>query len=89
MKATFQLTLLLEEEEVALFNTQLANDTSIDPASGLRIWEFEPTPVMSTYIVAWAIGESPLSYSVKYACPLFHHSCLSASFALAAISVTW
>ncbi|EIE20598.1 hypothetical protein COCSUDRAFT_44006 [Coccomyxa subellipsoidea C-169] len=56
MKATFQLTLLLEEEEVALFNTQLANDTRIDPASGLRIWEFEPTPVMSTYIVAWAIG---------------------------------
>ncbi len=57
MKATFQLTLLLEEHEVALFNTWLSNGTSIDPNTGLRVWEFVPTPIMSSYLVAWAIGE--------------------------------
>lgn len=57
MKATFQLTLLVEEEEVVLFNTQLANGTYINPMSGLRVWAFEPTPIMSSYLVAWAIGE--------------------------------
>ena len=61
MKATFQLTLLLEAEEIALFNTRLANDTSIDPSTGLQVWEFEPSPIMSSYLVAWAIGESPAS----------------------------
>ena len=34
-------------------------DAAIDPATGLSVWEFQATPVMSTYLNAWVIGACP------------------------------
>ncbi|CAL5229420.1 g12742 [Coccomyxa viridis] len=57
LKATFQLSVLTDPSvPVVLFNVPLARNTSIDPGTGLREWEFGSTPVMSSYIVAFALG---------------------------------
>ena len=58
MKATFQLSLLTDPSvPVVLFNVPLAQDSSIDSGTGLNRWEFGSTPVMSSYIVAFALGK--------------------------------
>ena len=60
MKATFQLTLLTDPSvPMALFNMPLLHGSgSLDPRTGLRQWRFGTSPVMSTYLVAFALGES-------------------------------
>ena len=59
MKATFQLSMLTDPSvPVVLFNVPLAQNSSIDPSSGLKRWEFGSTPVMSSYIVAFALGKT-------------------------------
>lgn len=63
MKATFQLSVLTDPSvPIVLFNVPLAQDSRIDPGTGLKRWEFGSTPVMSTYIVAFALGK-PLTIS--------------------------
>jgi len=60
MKATFQLSMLTDPSvPIVLFNAPLANQSSgtIDPSTGLRKWVFEASPVMSSYLVAFALGK--------------------------------
>ena len=60
MKATFQLTLLTDPGvPVVLFNMPLLHGSgNIDTSTGLRKWEFGTSPVMSSYLVAFALGKS-------------------------------
>lgn len=56
-KATFALTLEVPSDQVALSNMPIKN---IEPSSGRDGWHFvsfETTPAMSTYLLAWAIGD--------------------------------
>ncbi len=53
-KAVFNLTLLSPENETALGNTPMATQTKKD---GKLLTTFEPTPRMSTYLVAFAYGD--------------------------------
>ena len=56
MKATFQLTLVLDKNVTAINNMPLARNATVGPSTGMRTWQFATTPKMSTYLVAWAIG---------------------------------
>ncbi len=55
MKATYQVTLVVPEHMMAISNSQVVSD---DPAGeGLRRVEFATTMKMSTYLVAFVVGE--------------------------------
>ena len=53
-KATFDLTLTTEKEVTVIANTPVASQQEEDDA---LITTFETTPVMSTYLLAWAVGK--------------------------------
>ena len=61
MKATFQLSVLTDPSvPVVLFNAPWLNGTRLGGTPtgyGLVRWDFEATPVMSSYLVAFALGE--------------------------------
>jgi aminopeptidase 2 len=58
LKATFSVTLVGEERLTFLGNMPVKSDAEIWTKAGARrVIEFEKTPVMSTYLVAFAIGE--------------------------------
>jgi puromycin-sensitive aminopeptidase len=52
-KATFQLTLVVPSDEVALSNT---SEESVTEDGGKRRVRFQRTPKMSTYLLAWTHG---------------------------------
>ncbi|CAK0787201.1 hypothetical protein CVIRNUC_010417 [Coccomyxa viridis] len=58
MKATFQLTLLTDPSvPMALYNMPLLHGSGkLDASTGLREWRFGTSPVMSSYLVAFALG---------------------------------
>ncbi len=53
-KATFDLTLITETDETVIANTPIANQ---DTRNGKLITEFETTPKMSTYLLAFVHGD--------------------------------
>lgn len=53
-KATFQLTLVTEPSVVTLSNTPVQSSTTKD---GTLMSIFEPTPKMSTYLLAFVVGD--------------------------------
>lgn len=53
-KATFQLTLTTETGITVLSNTPVAQENEQD---GVLVTTFEPTPRMSTYLLAFVVGE--------------------------------
>ncbi|CCE79899.1 Piso0_002991 [Millerozyma farinosa CBS 7064] len=55
LKATFDVTVEVPADWVALGNMPILHEKPI--GSGLKSVSFETTPVMSTYLVAWACGE--------------------------------
>ncbi|TQV99540.1 aminopeptidase 2 [Cordyceps javanica] len=55
MKATFSLDIELPADQTAISNTPVA--TTEDVADGRKRVSFETTPVMSTYLLAWAVGD--------------------------------
>ncbi|WP_263419591.1 M1 family metallopeptidase [Terriglobus albidus] len=55
MKATFDLELVLDEGDTAISNTQIVSDTPF--GSGKHRVKFATTPKMSTYLVAFLVGE--------------------------------
>ena len=55
MKATFQVTLVVPAELEAVSNTMIAEESAMD--GGLRRVRFEETPVMSTYLLAFIVGD--------------------------------
>ncbi|XP_049545886.1 puromycin-sensitive aminopeptidase isoform X1 [Anopheles darlingi] len=56
IKATFDITLTVPQDRVALSNMPLKSETSSDDGS-LRVLRFDRTPIMSTYLVAVVVGE--------------------------------
>jgi len=56
LKATFDVTLVVAAGDTAISNTKLVSDTP-GPAEGKHTLKFAPTPKMSTYLVAWLVGD--------------------------------
>ncbi len=55
LKATFQLTLTVPSDLVAISNMPVVEES--EGAGGLKNVRFEETPVMSTYLLAFVIGD--------------------------------
>lgn len=51
-KSTFSLTLTIPNSQIAISNTPIKTETQ-DPISSTKTIEFEETPIMSTYLLAW------------------------------------
>ncbi|KAF2085743.1 hypothetical protein K490DRAFT_46004 [Saccharata proteae CBS 121410] len=56
LKATFDVDLEIPEDQVALSNMP-EKDVKKASKQGFKIVSFEKTPIMSTYLLAWAIGD--------------------------------
>ena len=56
LKASFDVSIEVPEDVTALSNMPVKK-TSPGSREGLKVVEFEKTPVMSTYLLAWAIGD--------------------------------
>ena len=56
VKATFQVTLNVPEEMAAVSNTPIIEERAGD-APGVKTVKFDTTPVMSTYLLAFVIGD--------------------------------
>ena len=54
-KAVFDVTLIVPETMVALSNTPIKEQDKDD--QGVKIVRFEPTPIMSTYLLAFIVGD--------------------------------
>ena len=54
-KATFQVTLIVPEEMEAVSNTPIIQETRGE--NGLKTLLYDKTPVMSTYLLAFVIGD--------------------------------
>lgn len=55
LKATFEVSIEIPEDQVALSN--MPERSSESTKEGWKTVSFEPTPVMSTYLLAWAFGD--------------------------------
>src|SRR5262249_8479384 len=55
-KATFELSVVIDERDTAISNGRIASDTP-SPAPGRHTIRFERSPKISTYLVALAIGD--------------------------------
>src|SRR5262245_9878398 len=55
-KATFSLTLTIDQRDTAISNGQLLSDTA-GPGPGRHTLTFSETPKMSSYLVAMAVGD--------------------------------
>ena len=56
MKATFDITLVVDKGDTAISNGRIVSDTP-GPGEGKHTLKFSPTPRMSTYLVAMAVGD--------------------------------
>ncbi|HEY4382475.1 MAG TPA: M1 family aminopeptidase [Acidobacteriaceae bacterium] len=56
LKATFDVTLVVDLGDTVIANTKLVSD-SPGPAAGKHTLKFATTPKMSTYLVAWIVGD--------------------------------
>jgi aminopeptidase N len=56
LKATFDFEIELPEDQVALSNMP-EKETKKSSKDGLKVVSFETTPIMSTYLLAWAVGD--------------------------------
>ncbi|XP_058067308.1 puromycin-sensitive aminopeptidase isoform X1 [Anopheles bellator] len=56
LKATFDITLTVPRDRVALSNMPVRQETTSEDGS-LRVLHFDRTPIMSTYLVAVVVGE--------------------------------
>ncbi|XP_058458878.1 puromycin-sensitive aminopeptidase isoform X1 [Malaya genurostris] len=54
IKATFDITLTVPKDRVALSNMPIVSESECDD---LRVLKFDRTPIMSTYLVAVVVGE--------------------------------
>ncbi|TLS25061.1 hypothetical protein PpBr36_07516 [Pyricularia pennisetigena] len=55
LKATFDIAIEIPSDQVALSNMPVKESKEIAP--GKTLVSFDRTPVMSTYLVAWAVGD--------------------------------
>jgi aminopeptidase N len=56
LKATFEVTLVIDAGDTAISNTKMVRNTP-GPVPGKHTVAFAPTPLMSTYLVAWLVGD--------------------------------
>ena len=56
LKATYDLSLVVDAGDTAISNTQIVRDTP-GPDTGNHTIAFATTPKMSTYLVAWLVGD--------------------------------
>jgi aminopeptidase N/puromycin-sensitive aminopeptidase len=56
MKATFDVSLVVDSADSAITNTPIAADTP-GPGEGKHTLHFAPTPKMSTYLLAFLVGD--------------------------------
>ena len=56
LKATFDVTLVVDEGDTAISNTKIVSDRP-GPVMGKHTIRFGTTPKMSTYLVAWLVGD--------------------------------
>lgn len=56
LKATFDFEIELPEDQVALSNMP-EKEVKKSSKPGFKIVSFEKTPLMSTYLLAWAVGD--------------------------------
>lgn len=56
LKATFDFSIELPDDQVALSNMP-EKETKKGSKPGLQVVSFERTPIMSTYLLAWAVGD--------------------------------
>ena len=57
LKASFDVTLEVPDDLVALSNMPEKDVAKSERKAGFKVVSFERTPVMSTYLLAWAIGD--------------------------------
>jgi len=57
VKATFDITLIVPKDRVALCNMPVVADTPYEQDANLHVVKFDRTPIMSTYLVAFVVGE--------------------------------
>ncbi len=55
LKSTFDFSIEIPDDQVALSNMPVKSETPAGP--GKKLIAFERTPVMSTYLLAWAVGD--------------------------------
>jgi aminopeptidase N len=55
-KASYDISLTIDSADTAISNSLIASDTP-GPASGKHTLKFAPTPKMSTYLVAFLVGD--------------------------------
>ncbi len=56
LKATFDITLIVDKADTAISNTNIVSDTP-GPVAGKHTIHFATTPKMSTYLVAFLVGD--------------------------------
>jgi aminopeptidase N/puromycin-sensitive aminopeptidase len=56
LKATFDVSLVIDSGDTAISNTPIASDAPA-PQAGKHTLVFATTPKMSTYLVAWLVGD--------------------------------
>ncbi|CAG2101681.1 unnamed protein product [Medioppia subpectinata] len=57
LKATFDITLVVPTNRVALSNTNVICESVLDDYPSLKVVKYATTPAMSTYLVAFVVGE--------------------------------
>lgn len=57
IKATFDVTLVVPKDRLALSNMPVKSEAPLDTDPNLKVVTFETTPIMSTYLLAYIVGE--------------------------------
>ena len=57
LKATFDFAIEIPEDQVALSNMPEKEVTRVKDKDGFKVISFEKSPIMSTYLLAWAFGD--------------------------------
>ena len=57
IKAKFQVTMIAPKNLTVLSNTNIVSETVCKDDPSLKVVQFGPTPIMSTYLVAFIVGE--------------------------------
>ncbi len=57
LKATFDVTIVADKDKTVLSNMPLIDSVPVEGSSSLYRFRFERTPIMSTYLVAFVVGE--------------------------------
>lgn len=55
LKATFKTYLTVPKDRIAISNTEIVKESAVE--DGYRLVEFDSTPIMSTYLMAFVVGE--------------------------------